>query len=161
MSPISILRARGTTFSKQRFIGRAINYATYFTSACFAGLRLNRPDVVVALTDPPIIGLAALLSSRRFRSPLVISFRDLFPEVGRLLEDFRNSSVDWMLTQTNRIIIHQAERLIALGEAMRSRLVNEKGADSNKVVIITDWADIQLIQPVPRRKKITAVASPS
>ena len=69
---IEILRARGTRFSKQRFIGRASNYVTYFLSACYAGFRLDRPDVVVALTDPPIIGLAAWLSGKRFGAPLVM-----------------------------------------------------------------------------------------
>ena len=57
---IEVLRARGTRLSKRRFVGRATNYVTYFLSACYAGLRLDRPDVVVALTDPPILGLAGL-----------------------------------------------------------------------------------------------------
>ncbi|MGE4056226.1 MAG: hypothetical protein AB7F99_15640, partial [Vicinamibacterales bacterium] len=50
---VEIYRARGTRFRKERFAGRATNYMTYFFSACYAGLRLDRPDVVVALTDPP------------------------------------------------------------------------------------------------------------
>src|SRR5687767_1726188 len=66
---VEILRAKGTRFSKQRFVGRASNYLTYFFSACFAGLRLDRPDIVVALTDPPIIGLAAWMSGKRYRAP--------------------------------------------------------------------------------------------
>ena len=41
---VQILRARGTRFSKRRFTGRAANYVTYFLSACYAGLRLDRPD---------------------------------------------------------------------------------------------------------------------
>src|SRR2546422_4053615 len=70
---IEILRARGTRFSKRRFVGRFSNYVSYFFSACYAGLRLDRPDVVVALTDPPIVGLAAYLASRRFGVPFVMS----------------------------------------------------------------------------------------
>src|SRR5581483_7823345 len=62
---VEILRAGGTTLSPRRFVGRAANYLTYFLSACVAGLRLGRPDVVVALTDPPIIGLAARVVARR------------------------------------------------------------------------------------------------
>ena len=56
---IEIHRASGTRFDKRRFAGRAANYVSYFLSACWAGLRLDRPTMVVALTDPPIIGLAA------------------------------------------------------------------------------------------------------
>src|SRR5437899_6853054 len=59
---IDILRARGTRLSKRRFVGRFTNYMSYFLSAWYAGLPLDRPDVVVALTDPPIIGLAGLFA---------------------------------------------------------------------------------------------------
>ena len=85
---VEILRASGTRFPKTRFIGRATNYVSYFVSACYAGLRLDRPDIVVALTDPPIIGLAAWLAGKRFSAPLVMAFKDLFPEVTVLLPDF-------------------------------------------------------------------------
>src|SRR5438094_9730332 len=69
---VEILRARGTRLSKRRFVGRFTNYVSYFLSACYAGLRLERPDVIVALTDPPIIGLAGLLTARRFGVPFVM-----------------------------------------------------------------------------------------
>lgn len=147
---VSILRARGTHFSKRHFMGRMTNYLTYFFSACLAGFRLRRPEVIVALTDPPIVGLAALLASWRFRCPLVISYRDLFPEVGHLLEDFKSPPVDWVLTQVNRILIRYAKRLVALGEAMKSRLV-EKGASPDQVVIIPDWADTSVIIPTDKK----------
>ena len=151
LGEITVLRARGLSFSKRHFSGRAANYLTYFASACLAGLRLEKPDVLIALTDPPIVGLAALLAARRSGCPLVISFRDLFPEVGRLLEDFRSPLVDWTLAQVNRILIRQADCLVALGEAMRSRLVLEKGAPPGKVVVIPDWSDTKALVPGPKR----------
>ena len=115
--------------SKRRFIGRFTNYISYFLSACYAGLRLDGPDVVVALTDPPIVGLAALLASRRFRVPFVMSYRDIFPEVGVLLEDFHSPAVNWVLTRVNRYLVRKADRSIALGGLMRKRLIEGKGAD--------------------------------
>ena len=39
---VEILRVRGTRFDKRRFAGRTANYLTYFLSACWAGLRLDR-----------------------------------------------------------------------------------------------------------------------
>ncbi|MBI2881122.1 MAG: glycosyltransferase family 4 protein [Candidatus Tectomicrobia bacterium] len=148
---IEILRASGTRFSKKRFIGRFSNYVTYFLSACYAGLRLDRPDVVVALTDPPIIGLAAYLASRRFGVPFVMSYRDIFPEVARLLEDFQSKMVEGVLQQVNRFLVRKADRSVALGETMRRRLIEGKGADGSKVVIIPDWADCSEIVPRPKR----------
>lgn len=76
---VAIRRARGTRFDKRRFAGRAANYLSYFLTACWAGLRVDRPDVVVAMTDPPIIGLAAWLAATRAGAPLVMVYQDLFP----------------------------------------------------------------------------------
>src|SRR6185295_6532037 len=83
---VTIIRARGTTMSPRRFIGRALNYVTYFLSASFAAVRLPRQDVTIALTDPPIIGLAALVA--RPRRGVIFFCQDIFPEVAGLLEDF-------------------------------------------------------------------------
>ncbi len=148
---IEILRARGTRFPKRRFVGRFINYVTYFASACWAGLRLQRPHVVVALTDPPIIGLAAYLAGLRFRAPLVISFRDIFPEVARLLEDFRSRRVEQILEGVNRFLIRRASKIVALGQTMCQKLIEEKGADPRKTLVIPDWADCSQIIPQPKR----------
>src|ERR1051326_7635578 len=58
-SDVAIYRTRNTSFAKKKFVGRALNYVSYFLAACWACLCLDEPDIVVALTDPPIIGLAA------------------------------------------------------------------------------------------------------
>lgn len=147
---MTILRARGTRFSKQRFSGRFSNYVSYFLSACYAGLKLERPDVVVALTDPPIIGLAAYLAARRFRVPLVMSYRDIFPEAARLLEDFHSETVNRALQAVNCFLVRKAERSIALGATMRKRLIEGKGAPPERVVVIPDWADCQEIVPIAK-----------
>src|SRR5690349_13684780 len=80
---VRIVRARGTTLPPRRFIGRAMNYVTYFLSALWAALTLPRQDVTVALTDPPIIGLAALAARPRYG--MVFYCQDIFPEVAGLL----------------------------------------------------------------------------
>lgn len=148
---IEILRARGTRFSKRRFLGRFSNYVSYFLSACYAGLRLERPDIVVACTDPPIIGLAAYLAARRFGVPFVMSYRDIFPEVARLLEDFQSESVNRVLQRVNCFLARRADCVVALGETMRQRLIDGKGADPAKTIVIPDWADCTEIVPGPKR----------
>jgi colanic acid biosynthesis glycosyl transferase WcaI len=153
---ITILRARGTRFDKQRFAGRAANYVSYFLSACWAGLRTGKPDVVVALTDPPIIGLAAWLAARRFRAPLVMSYRDLFPEVAALLPDFHSDRINGALQAVNVFLCRRAARVVALGNTMRARLIDNKGAPPDKTIIIPDWADTTAIVPGSKRNEFAA-----
>jgi glycosyltransferase involved in cell wall biosynthesis len=148
---VQIFRARGTTFNKQRFAGRATNYVTYFLSACWASLRLDRPDVIVALTDPPIIGLAGWLAGKRFGAPLVMAYQDLFPEVAALLPDFHSPTINAGLQAVNRFLCRRAVRVVALGETMRTRLIENKGAPPERTTIIPSWADTSAIQPGPKR----------
>ena len=148
---VQILRARGTRFSKRRFTGRAANYVTYFLSACYAGLRLDRPDIVVALTDPPIIGLAAWLAGKRFGAPLVMAFQDLFPEVTVLIDDFQSDTVNAALQGVNRFLVRRAACNVAIGETMRQRLIDGKGAPPERTSIIAHWADTGAIVPGPKR----------
>src|SRR5207245_3484274 len=146
-----ILRAPGTRLSKRRFVGRFTNYISYFLSACYAGQRLERPDVVVAQTDPPILGLAAYLAARRFRVPFVMAYKDIFPEVARLLEDFQSETVNRVLHGVTCLLARKADRVVALGETMRRMLIEGKGADPGKTIVIPDWADCEVIAPGPKQ----------
>lgn len=144
---VEIFRARGSRLDKRRFAGRATNYVSYFLTACYAGMKVDRPDVVVALTDPPIIGLAGWLAARRARAPLVMAYQDLFPEVTVLLKDFHSDTINSALQSINRFLCRKAERIVALGETMRHRLIDNKGAPPDRTLIIPSWADTRAIVP--------------
>jgi len=144
---VRILRANGTALRPRRFIGRATNYLTYAASAMLAALDVGRPDVVVSLTDPPIIGLVARWAARRTGARFVFVCEDIFPEVAGLLEDFHHPAVDRLLDRTNRYLLRDADAIVALGDRMRQRLVDEKGADPDRVQVIHNWADCDAIRP--------------
>lgn len=148
---VTVLRALGTRLPKARFSGRALNYLSYFASATAAPVRAHRPDVVMSLTDPPILGLAALAWARRWRVPFVFLCQDIFPEAASLLEDFKSARVDRALERINRLLVRQATAIVAIGETMARRLVEDRGADPARVSVIHNWADRAVLRPVPKR----------
>ena len=147
---VTILRANGTRFRPRRFSGRAANYVTYFASSTIASLVVSRPDVVVSLTDPPIVGLTALSTARRTGARFVFLCEDIFPEVAAVLEDFHNAAVNRALDRVNRHLLHEADAIVALGERMKRRLVEEKSANPSRVQVIHNWADCRAIAPAPK-----------
>ncbi|HMF94150.1 MAG TPA: glycosyltransferase family 4 protein [Vicinamibacterales bacterium] len=147
---VVIRRANGTRMRPRRFAARAANYVSYFAAATVASVGIGRPDVVVSLTDPPIVGMAALWAARRAGSRFVFLCEDIFPEVGVLVEDFRSELVNASLDRMNRYLLAQADAVVALGERMRSRLVDEKGADPRRLHVIHNWADCHAIVPGPK-----------
>jgi colanic acid biosynthesis glycosyl transferase WcaI len=147
---VAILRANGTRLRPRRFAARTANYLTYFASATLATLSVGRPDVVVSLTDPPIVGLAALWAARRTGSRFVFLCEDVFPDVASVLEDFQNRTVNRTLDRVNRRLLREADAVVALGDRMRQRLIDEKGADPSRVSVIHNWADCSAIVPGPK-----------
>ncbi len=147
---VTIHRANGTLFRPSQIGARIANYASYFTSAGVASLGIGRPDVVISLTDPPIVGLLALFTARRTGARFVFLCEDIFPEVASLVEDFENSALNAALDRVNRYLLRHADAVVALGDRMRRRLVEEKGADPSRVRVIHNWADCEAIVPGPK-----------
>ena len=147
---VTIRRANGTRMRPGRFVARATNYVSYFAAATVASFGVDRPDVVVSLTDPPFVGLAGLWTARRTGARFVYLCEDIFPEVAALIEDFQNDAVNGVLDRVNRYLLRHADAVIALGDRMRRRLVEEKGADPARVEVIHNWADCDAILPGPR-----------
>jgi len=58
--------------------------------------------------------------------------------------------VNASLDRVNRYLLRHADAIVALGDRMRRRLVEEKGADPSRVHVIHNWADCEAIVPGPR-----------
>ena len=69
------------------------------------------------------------MAARRTGARFVFLCEDIFPEVAALLEDFHNATVNRALDRINRYLLRDADAVVALGDRMRRRLVEEKGAD--------------------------------
>ncbi|TML66815.1 MAG: glycosyltransferase family 4 protein, partial [Actinobacteria bacterium] len=129
---VEITRVPSTSFERSKILARAANYVTYLSNALVAGMRGPRPDVVVCMTDPPIVADIALVVARRFRVPLVVISQDVFPEIAIQLKRLENPAVMNVLRFLVSLYLRRADRVVAIGETMRERL-EEKGARSGRV----------------------------
>ena len=146
---VEVIRVRSTAFARRRPTARALNYLTFLAQAMRVALRSERPDVVLAMTDPPVIGAAALVVARRFKAPLVVVSQDVFPETAARLRRVDNALVIHLLRTLTSWYLRNATGVVAIGETMRERLV-AKGAPRAGVVVIPNWVDTQALTPSPR-----------
>jgi putative colanic acid biosynthesis glycosyltransferase WcaI len=144
---VEIVRVPSTSFERSRILARASNYLSYLSSALLRGLRGPRPDVVVCMTDPPVLADIALLVARRYRAPLVVISQDVFPEIAVQLKRLENPLLMGILRALVSAYLRRADRIVAIGETMRRRL-EAKGANPDRVQVIPNWVDTNRLQPL-------------
>jgi len=131
-------------------VGRSLNYISYLVDAFLTSLLVEKPDIVVAMTDPPIVGLIGLLVKKRRKIPMVMIVNDLHPDIGVILGKLRNQWVIKGLDAAVRFILREAEHVVIIGGSMQKRVI-AKGVGADKVSIIPSWADVDLITPQPKK----------
>ena len=147
MAGVEVLRTWGTRFGKRSLPGRLLNLATYFLFAFVATFRIERHDVVVTLTDPPLLGVVGGLLRRRWGCRFVYYCHDLFPDVGEAIGTLRKGFLAWTLRRGNAYAFRRTDRILALGEAMRDRIAR-KGVDPERIVVLPNWSDVHTVVPI-------------
>jgi colanic acid biosynthesis glycosyl transferase WcaI len=144
------VRVWSTAFERRRLSRRAANYVTYVGSSLRSGLTERKPDAVLCMSDPPFVAAFALAAARRYRVPYIAVIQDVFPEIAVELGRLRNPLVVRGLDLLVRVGLRRADRVVAIGETMRRRLV-EKGIGERNVVVIPNWADATELTPQPKQ----------
>lgn len=146
---VAIVRTQSTSYDRTRLSRRALNYVTYVVGIFRHAFAESRPDVVLCMTDPPFVGAIGLVVARRFRCPLVVISQDVFPEIAVELGRLTNPTLVALLRQMVGVYLRRADRIVAIGETMRARLI-AKGAPPERVSVIANWVDTSAITPQPK-----------
>jgi len=145
---VRIVRVRSTTFERSQLHLRAANYASYLADSVLTAVRDRRPDLVLCMTDPPIVGDVGLVVSRRFGVPLLVISQDVFPEIAVQLKRLENPLLVGVLRSLVGLYLRRADGIVAIGETMKKRL-EAKGAAAERITVIPNWVDTTSIGPVP------------
>jgi glycosyltransferase involved in cell wall biosynthesis len=151
---IKIERAWATSYGKRTIFGRLCDYLSFYVGATWKLLRVERHDILLALTQPPLIGLIGLLIGRLRGMRVVALVQDVYPDVAIALGTLKQQSkgarfFDWL----NRRTLCGMDRIIVLGECMRDRIEAKVGAErAARIDIIHNWADGQMIKPRQREE---------
>src|SRR6202521_5211231 len=119
---------------------RVANYLTYLSLAIPRALSISS-DVVLAMTDPPIEGIAGALVARLSGRPFVYNIRDMYPDMAVGGSIVRAGSFTARWERLHRWALRSAARAIVLGDDMRDRII-AKGVDAARVVVSRDGISI-------------------
>jgi len=144
---LAVERVGSTAYPRFQMRRRVSNYLSYLSLAIPRALSI-RSDVVLAMTDPPIEGIAGALVAQMSNRPFVYNIRDMYPDMAVGGSIVRPGSFTARWEAMHRWALRRAARVIVLGEDMRDRIVG-KGVDAVRVVISRDGINIPEDLPPP------------
>jgi glycosyltransferase involved in cell wall biosynthesis len=146
---VRVVRVQSTAYERSQLHLRAANYVTYLADSVLVALREERPDLVLCMTDPPIVGDLGLVVSRRFGVPLLVISQDVFPEIAERLKRLESRPLVAALRALVGLYLKRADRVVAIGETMKQRL-EDKGTPGDRITVIPNWVDTREITPQGR-----------
>lgn len=132
------------TKGRANIVFRVLGYVRFLIFSIIKSLQLSKTEdfnVVMTLSNPPIIGIVGVYLSKKMKIPYVSVLYDIHPDIveamkwislPKFLFKMWNDMTSW--------IISNSDRTVVLGNGMKQNLINTKNADPHKVDIIPIWA---------------------
>lgn len=122
-------------------LDRIANWLSY-SASCLTHLALGRrPDVVYASSPHLLTGLAGLLLARRWRAPLILEIRDLWPKVLSDMGQLQESSPVYRSLETlESLLYREADKIVVMANGSRDYLVS-RGVQVSRIELIPNAAD--------------------
>jgi glycosyltransferase involved in cell wall biosynthesis len=132
---VKVIRTGGF-FSKSSLEARAAGYAMMIPSLLFKALTLPRADVVVTMTDPPMLAVIGPVLKVIKGSKLVHWAQDLYPEVAEEAGVFkRGGLLAGVIRAFSSASLKSHDLVVSVGRCMSDRLYR-RGILPEKVILI-------------------------
>lgn len=123
-----------------------VSYLVAWIKLTFTALRMARRDLIVTLSDPPMIYLVgrafAKIKGAKHIHWCHDLYPDLFPALGYRLPRFLQN----YLMRLSRRTMKMADAVVAIGQCM-ARHLTQTGMDISRLQVIPNWADRDVIAP--------------
>ena len=145
---VRVIRLWTPSLGKRTALKRVADYLAFYIQAAARLLFLSRQDVVVAMTTPPFIALAAWLHKLAHPSAkLVLWNMDSYPEVAEMTGHIRlGSPISRLLRYANRFLFQRLDLVIALDQAMARNLTDSYAPKLGgpEIVVVPNWERLAL-----------------
>lgn len=143
---IHVVRVWTILAANAGFAMRILNYLSYMFSAVWAGLRVRRPDVVIATSPQFFCGWAGVLVQFFRRLPFILEIRDIWPESITAVGAIRRGLVIRVLEWLERCMYRSADHIVAVGNGYRDN-VAAKVEVGDRISVIYNGVDGEQFRP--------------
>ncbi len=151
INDVRVHRLASTQFGRSALLGRSIDYVSFYRSVRQSLAELARHgDIVIAMTDPPLLSVVAMAPAHRNGARLINWLQDIYPETAAVLGvPFMRGPVATSLAVLRNRSLRQAEATVVVGDLM-ARRVASLGAPAARIHVIPNWCndeEIRLMAP--------------
>jgi len=148
----SISRLHPFPTDKSNIPARALAFGGFTgVASAVAGRSPIRPDAVLAMSPPLIIGLAGWAAARRYRVPFVFNVQDVFPDVAIEVGAITGSKVIAAAKWLERFLYLRSDAVTVLSDDLRQNLATKiAGRRPERIRVIPNFVDTEAIQPRSR-----------
>ncbi len=143
LANVQVTRVASTRFGRQRLLGRAFDFSTFYFYCAFALLRIvNIGDLLIVKTDPPMLSVLTAPIARIRGAKLINWQQDVFPEVAFQLGLLRIPS--WFRECLKRIrdtSLRAATANVLIGKRMYEYFL-ARGIPETTLRVIENWSSI-------------------
>lgn len=141
---------------KTNLVARAVAFGGFTVLATWRAMwGRDRPDVVLAMSPPLVLGIAGWLAARRWRVPLVFNIQDVFPDVAVEVGAITNPTVIGVARWLERFLYLRSAAVTVLSQDLRGNLVEKLRTRlgprraGDRVRVIPNFVDTERISPSP------------
>jgi glycosyltransferase involved in cell wall biosynthesis len=147
---VYVRRVSATHFGRSALLGRGIDYLSFYTATWRSLLTLaDRGDILIAMTDPPLLSIVAMHAAQRRRAHLVNWLQDIYPEIAiQLGVPLIKGPVNLVLSSLRDASLQAAEVNVVVGERMAKKVL-ALGVSADRIHVVPNWSDDNQIAPVP------------
>jgi colanic acid biosynthesis glycosyl transferase WcaI len=149
ISGVHVHRVPSAQFGRSNLVGRGLDYFSFYASAWSACLALvRREDLIIAMTDPPLVSVVAMRVARRREALLINWLQDIYPEVAvELGVPFLKGPITRGLARLRDRCLKVAVVNVVVGELMAEQVAS-RNVSAGRINVIANWSDDDVIHPV-------------
>ncbi len=145
---VRVVRTWMYVTANEGFLRRTANYVLFAITGLLAGLRAERPDLVIATSPQFFCGLAGAVLAKLRRLPFVLEVRDLWPDSIVQLGQVENPTVVRMLEAVESWLYRSADGIVVVSRAFRDH-IEGRGIPADRIELVYNGIDPAKFHPMP------------
>mgnify|MGYP006304773639 CR=1 FL=1 len=121
----------------------------YFKVLCklyLAARRMPAHDIVISMTDPPLLSIAGSLIARKKKSAHIHWCQDVYPDLLPVLGISVPGFIYKIMLHLSRKALRRCHKVVVIGRDMGNYLIRE-GVSAGQISVVPNWPNMELVRP--------------